>query len=195
MILKRPSLLMLMAGAAALSTFAHGVSASETSQEKPAAKAPASRLGSAIQSEMGEKKKSANERERELDLREKALKASEQRLKANLANQPERSARDQRAAAAAAARSDRESEQAETLDQLARIYQSMKPKQAAVVFEQLDIEVQIAVARKMRERSTANILAAMTPAAAARLSMALAGKPPARQPRPRPRTAAASQPR
>ncbi|WP_010410974.1 magnesium transporter MgtE N-terminal domain-containing protein [Citromicrobium sp. JLT1363] len=60
----------------------------------------------------------------------------------------------------------------------------MKPKQAAPVFEQLDIDVQIAVARKMRERSTAQILAAMTPQGAARLSMALAGKPiPRRRPK------------
>lgn len=179
MTIKRPSLLMLMAGAAALSTLAHGVSASGTSEEKVSAKASQSRLGSAIQSELSENRQTAKERERALDLREQAIRASEKRLKDSLQNQQQRPKADDAAATRAGAKADKEAEEAETLDQLARIYQSMKPKQAAVVFEQLDIDVQIAVARKMRERSTAQILAAMTPAGAARLSMALAGKRPA----------------
>jgi flagellar motility protein MotE (MotC chaperone) len=45
-----------------------------------------------------------------------------------------------------------------------------------VVFEQLDMEVQMKVAQRMRERSTAMIMAAMTPKGAAALSMALARK-------------------
>ena len=181
MTIKRPPLLMLMAGAAALSTVAHGVSASEASQEKAQAKAPATRLGSAIQSELRENKKTDRERERALDLREQALKASEKRLKDNLQSQQQQPKNATADTAKKSEKSDREAEDAETLDQLARIYQSMKPKQAAVVFEQLDLDVQIAVARRMRERSTAQIMAAMTPAGAARISMALAGKRPARQ--------------
>ena len=191
MTLQRPSLLMLMAGAAALSTLAHGVSAAGTGQAKETAQ-PGNRLGTAIQSEMGEKKKSATERERALDLREKALKASERRLRANVARQQANPAPERRAAPDPKAA--KETEEAEKLDQLARIYQSMKPKQAAAVFEQLDLDVQIAVARQMRERSTANILAAMNPAAAARLSMALAGKAPIRRPRIKARPASAEAP-
>ncbi|MBB3032462.1 MotE family protein [Alteriqipengyuania lutimaris] len=187
MTLKRPSLLMLMAGAAAMSTVAHGVAASAPSEEKAQTKPPQSRLGSAIQSEMSQTKKTARERERELDLREQALKASEKRLKSNLQTQQPLAAADGAAKTKADAKADKEAEEAATLDQLARIYQSMKPKQAAPVFEQLDIDVQIAVARKMRERSTAQILAAMTPGGAARLSMALAGKrPPPRRVRAEP---------
>ena len=178
MTLKRPSLLMLMAGAAALSTVAHVVSASGTTQQKEEGKASTTRLGSAIQSEIGEAKKNASERERALDLREQAIRASERRLKANLQNQQQQPKPNEPAAGKPDAKTDKESEEEQTLDQLARIYQAMKPKQAAPVFEQLDIDVQIAVARRMRERSTALILAAMTPTAAARLSMALAGKPP-----------------
>ncbi|WP_010410977.1 hypothetical protein [Citromicrobium sp. JLT1363] len=52
MTLKRPSLLMLMAGAAALSTFAHSVNASGPGEDKAQTKAAPTRLGSAIQSEM-----------------------------------------------------------------------------------------------------------------------------------------------
>ncbi len=169
--IKQPSLLMLTAAAAALSTVAHGLNSSAyTAQESPP-----TRLGSAIQSEMSERKKTAAERARALDLREQALKASEKRLQNLLRNQQEQ--KQQQPPAPKPAEPARLAKEAETYDQLARIYQSMKPKQAAIVFERLHIDVQIAVARQMRERSTAQILAAMTPAGAARLSMALAGKP------------------
>jgi flagellar motility protein MotE (MotC chaperone) len=53
----------------------------------------------------------------------------------------------------------------------------MKPAKAAIVFEQLDLDVQLKVARKMRERSTGMMLAAMTPKGAARLTMAMARAP------------------
>ncbi|MDB5670946.1 MAG: signal peptide protein, partial [Alphaproteobacteria bacterium] len=59
-----------------------------------------------------------------------------------------------------------------------RIYQSMKPAKAAIVFEQLAMDVQMQVAKRMRDRSTAMIMAAMTPNGAASLSMALARKHP-----------------
>lgn len=183
MIAKRPSLLMMMAGAAALSTLAHGVAASGPDEDAAQTRETPTRLGTAIQSEINEKKKTARERERALDLREQALKASERRLKASLQNQKDQQEKQEKPetekdAARAGKKTDQKVDELSKLDQLARIYQSMKAKQAAPVFEQLDIDVQIAVARKMRERSTAQILAAMTPAGAARLSMALAGKPP-----------------
>lgn len=165
--LKHPSLLMLMTGAAAVSMLSHGVSVSFAAVGDGAPAAPTTRLGSAIQSEMAERDRAASERARALELRERAMKASEKRLEANVQAQQKQGGKPAPAQAPAEA-------ETATLDQLARIYQSMKPKQAARVFERLDIEVQVGVARKMRERSTAQILAAMTPDAAARLSMALA---------------------
>jgi len=47
-------------------------------------------------------------------------------------------------------------------DDLARIYQTMKPARAAPIFEKLDLEVQTQVARRMRERSAALLMAAMS---------------------------------
>lgn len=164
---KHPSLLMLMTGAAAVSMLSHGVSASFAAEGERTP--PATRLGSAIQSEMTERDRTAKERARALELREKAIRASEKRLEANAQAQQQQKA----PKAGPVAQSGTEAESA-TLDQLARIYQSMKPKQAARVFERLAIDVQVGVARKMRERATAQVLAAMTPDGAARLSMALA---------------------
>ena len=52
----------------------------------------------------------------------------------------------------------------------------MKPARAAPIFEKLDIEVQSQVARRMRDQVTAQIMSNMSPAAAVKLSMALAGR-------------------
>lgn len=174
--LKHPSLLMLMTGAAAVSMLSHGMSASFAAESKRAPAAATTRLGSAIQTEMADRDGAASQRSRALELRERAMKASEKRLEANVQAQQKQAAKP-----VAATPTAQEAEGA-TLDQLARIYQSMKAKQAARVFERLEINVQVGVARKMRERSTAQILAAMTPDGAARLSMALASDTPRRQP-------------
>lgn len=162
----KPSLLMMTAAAASLSTLAHGVGiASEVKA------GPQTRLGSAIAQDMGRRDEEAAKRARTLDLREKAARATEERIKADLAQ------REQAAAAAAATGpSANQANEPDQFEELARIYQAMKPAKAAIVFEQLEMDVQMKVAQKMRERSTAMILASMTPKGAAALSMALARK-------------------
>lgn len=156
----RPWLLILLGGAAALATVANGVAASPPEK---------SRLGVSIGEDLGVRDKAATQRNRALDIRERAAAATERRLKADLA------ARQAEAAAAANAKSTEDNEQ---YDELSRIYQAMKPARAALVFEQLDMDVQMRVAQRMRDRSTALILGGMTPQGAAALSMALARKRP-----------------
>jgi flagellar motility protein MotE (MotC chaperone) len=129
---------------------------------------PSSRLGASIDDDIAQRDSKAAGEARTLDLREAAIKAAQARLVASVQSQ--------QAPATGAATSPETTDQ---FDNLARIYQAMKPARAAPVFAQLDIEVQYLVAKRMRERSTAMILAAMEPAAAARLTMALAGKKPA----------------
>ena len=180
--LKHPSLLMLMTGAAAVSMLSHGVSVSFAAVGERAP--PTTRLGSAIQAEMAERDRTAKDRARALELREQAITASEKRLEANAQAKQQNGPKTDPAAQSGV---DAESE---TLAQLARIYQSMKAKQAARVFEKLEIDVQVGVARQMRERATAQILAAMTPDGAARLSMALASNTPRPQPALRSQSAA-----
>lgn len=159
----RPWLLTLTGIAAAIATIANGVAAG------PSDEAAKTRLGVSIDEELGARDKAAAQRARELDLRERAARAAEQRLKAELL------ARQASAAAAAEAKT---AEDNERYDELARIYQAMKPAKAAVVFERLEMDVQIEVAQRMRDRSTAMILAGMTPEGAAKLSMAMARKRP-----------------
>ena len=131
----------------------------------------ATRLGVAIHDELAERDRAIAARARDLDLREKAAMAYEARLKAR--NTPVAATAGAAAppavglAPAAAANEDR-------YESLARIYQAMKPVKAAVIMQQLDMDIQIKVAKAMRERSTAQIIANMEPRAAVALSMSMA---------------------
>src|SRR3546814_17091245 len=49
------------------------------------------------------------------------------------------------------------------MQSLVKIYESMKPKDAARIFEELDMEVLLEVVERMKERKTAPILAEMNP--------------------------------
>ena len=154
----RPTLLMLTAVAATLSTVANGVGVVDAMTA-----APPTRLGMALDRDAAAQDVLAGQRARVLDMREQAARATEQRLKNDLVTR-----------AAAARTKGADPDGGEQYDSLARIYQAMKPARAAVVFEQLDMDVQMQVARRMRDRSTGMVLAAMTPRGAAALSMALA---------------------
>lgn len=155
----RLSLLALTAGAAGLSAVANAVGGAP----EP------TRLGTSIASDMAARDRQMAQRNRTLDMREQAARAAEQRLRAaGAAN----------AAAQQGARpgAPPPPSEEERFGELARIYQAMKPKAAAQVFEQLALDIQVEVAGRMRERSTAAIMAAMTPAKAAALTVAMARK-------------------
>lgn len=158
----RPSLLMLTALAAGASALTNAIAAAGPAP----APAEQTRLGVSIQQDMAARDRAAAQRNRALDMREQAARAAEARLKA--AGVGAEAAPPGRPGAPAADPAD------ERYGELARIYQAMKPKAAAVVFEQLAMDVQVEVAERMRDRSTAAILAAMTPKGAAALSMAIA---------------------
>lgn len=163
----KPSLILALAGTAGLSVIAHASVLAETP--------PPTRMGVSIQQSIQERDKAAARRNRALDLREQTARAAEERLKAGLEGRQETQARSTEGG------QDPVDDQFESL---ARIYQAMKPAKAAKVFEQLELDVQMRVAQRMRDRSTAMILAAMNPGAAAKLSMALARRGSPASPRP-----------
>lgn len=154
----RLSLLALTAGTAGLSALANAV----------VGDAEPTRLGSAIDQDMAARDRQAAQRARGIDLREQAARAAEARLRAAATANPNAPAAPSQAAAAAQAKDE------EHYAELARIYQAMKPKSAAQVFEQLALDLQVEVAMRMRERSTALIMAAMDPLKAAALTTAIA---------------------
>jgi flagellar motility protein MotE (MotC chaperone) len=62
------------------------------------------------------------------------------------------------------------------LQSLVKIYENMKPKAAAGVFEELDMDILLEVVSRMKERKVAPILALMTPTRAKELTFELAQK-------------------
>lgn len=63
--------------------------------------------------------------------------------------------------------------QSQQLESLVKIYETMKPKEAARIFEELDMPVLLDVIQKMKETKTAPILAAMDPVKAKQVTAAL----------------------
>jgi flagellar motility protein MotE (MotC chaperone) len=184
----RPSLLSITMAAAAVAAVANLVASAAPAAEVD----QPTRLGVSIQQSIRERDQALADRKRALDLREQAQRAAEQRLQAS--SQAAQPAAPQPDAAQPATQA---AQPPGGYDGLARIYQAMKPTKAAPVFEKLALDVQVQVAKRMRDRSTALLLANMSPEGAADLSMALAGHPvvhpvarPAPQ-RPVPRRAAA----
>ncbi len=60
------------------------------------------------------------------------------------------------------------------MQSLVKIYESMKPKDAARIFERLDMEILLEVVERMKERKSAPILADMDPARAKSITVELA---------------------
>lgn len=139
------------------------------------------RVGAVLAGDLQTQAKTA-ERARALELRAAMVEAAEKRIddklqqlssSADTARRP-----DGRPVRRIVARSEGEPAMTsgdERITALVKMYQAMRPKDAARIFERLDIDVQVDVASHMRERAAAAILAEMDPKAASRLTMALAG--------------------
>jgi len=167
--IRRPSLLLITAGVAGIAAIGNGVNAASPPESSVM---PKTRLGVAITQDLNVRDQAATRRDRALDLREQAARAAETRLKAELeAGKPADPVIDPLTGKPVVVK--------DQFTDLAKIYQAMKPASAAIVFEQLDMDVQMKVARQMKERSIALVMASMTPKGAAALSMALARKQPA----------------
>ncbi len=162
----KPPLLTMMIGVAGVSAIANAMASASPA---PAETDAPTRMGTSIQQSLRERDEALAGQKRALELREQAQRAAEQRLQSALQS-------GQAAPPPAGATPAPTGTSATPYDELARIYQAMKPAKAAPIFEKLDLDVQIEVARRMRDRSTALLLANMSPDAGAELSMALAGR-------------------
>ena len=117
-------------------------------------------------------------RARELDLRENLIKAAEKRLEARVAELKDAEARINEAM-----NHKDEAEQAR-FKGIVTMYENMKPKDAAKIFDRLDIKVLLDVASQIKPQKMSDILAQMSPEAAERLTVELARRAsgPGRQP-------------
>lgn len=107
-------------------------------------------------------------RERDLEQREKLLQAAEKKVEEKLA---ELEALKQNLEGLLGKQQEIESER---LGQLVKIYENMKPKDAATIFNEMNFDVLLSIIDRMAERRVAPILAAMDPVRAREVSARLA---------------------
>ncbi len=110
------------------------------------------------------------EQEESIRNRMQALRIADQEVSAKL-KALERAEQDLRATIAIA-----ETAAEEDIARLTRVYESMKPKQAAALFEEMAPEFAAGFIGRMRPEAAAAIMAGLSPEAAHRFSVVLAGR-------------------
>lgn len=103
-----------------------------------------------------------------LDMRERLLSAAEKRVEDRIAELKEIEARIN------ARLGEQDAENEERLAGLVSMYETMKPKDAARIFERLDMGVLLDVVKRMQPRKMAAVMAAMDPVTAQDLTVELA---------------------
>ncbi len=119
---------------------------------------------------LADRRDELNKRSRNIDLRETMLVATERRVKDKIAELKKYQTIIQ------GLLKKHEGQEEKKYRSLVKIYESMKPKDAARIFEQLEMEVFLNVVERMREVRTAPILANMAPIKAKTLTTALAAR-------------------
>jgi len=119
---------------------------------------------------LSERRAALDEREQRLDLRAAMLETA----KAKLTEQLEQ-LKALRASIEARIEEHDEAEEAE-LGRLVKIYERMKPKAAAAIFDRLDMEVLLEVVARMSETKASAVIARMEPARARQLTSELAAR-------------------
>lgn len=130
--------------------------------------AESSRSELAILERLSERREELEERAKSIEMREALLNAAEKRLEKRveelkaLENSIKQATRK------------RKQEQEEDLGKLVAMYQAMKPKQAAQIFEVLETDVLLDIVKIMNPRKVAAIMGQMRADAAGALSLAIA---------------------
>jgi flagellar motility protein MotE (MotC chaperone) len=122
----------------------------------------------ALMERLGDRREELQQRAREMEARQKVIDDQERRLEEKLG---ELKASEDKQGAAGAKRAEAETA---GLKSLVLMYETMKPKEAARVFDRLSHEVLVPVVLQMNPRKMAEVLAAMSPDGAEKLTVALA---------------------
>lgn len=130
----------------------------------------------AILERLQERRQELDARARELDIRESLIQGAEKRMDAKLAEIKETEGRIK------VETQQKDDAEAARFKGLVTMYENMKPRDAAKIFDRLDIAVLIEVASQIKPQKMSDILAQMSPDAAERLTVELANK--AQQPTP-----------
>jgi flagellar motility protein MotE (MotC chaperone) len=134
----------------------------------------------AILESLHDRRQQLDARNRELDMRESLLKAAEKRVEAKVSELKGMESR------VKTEMGDRDQAESKRLKGLITMYENMKPKDAARIFDRLDMKILVKVSTRINPRNMSSILAEMTPEAAERLTVELAshasGQPAAQKP-------------
>jgi flagellar motility protein MotE (MotC chaperone) len=109
-------------------------------------------------------------RNREMEMRENLLKAAEKRLEAKVSELKNTENR------VATAMGTRDKVEAERFKSIVSMYENMKAKDAARIFDRLDMKILVDVSTQMNPRKMSEILGQMSPDAAERLTVELANR-------------------
>ena len=132
----------------------------------------------AVLESLGKRREVLENQEGQLDLREKLLQATEERIQKRVDELKELEKRIE-----GVVEEKRKQEESEVAG-LVTMYENMKPKDAARIFNRLNMPVLLKVVRQMKPRKMAVILGKMSPEAAERLTVAIAGVETTEQPVP-----------
>jgi flagellar motility protein MotE (MotC chaperone) len=124
----------------------------------------------AILERLQERRQELDKRARELDIREGLIAGAEKRIEARLAEIKEGQAQLTTAA------EKKDEAEAARFKSLVTMYENMKPRDAAKIFDRLEIGVLMEVASQINPRRMADILAQMSAEAAERLTVELANR-------------------
>ena len=126
----------------------------------------ASPAEAAIRERLEQRRQNLDHRDEDIALREEMIRQAEERLEERLNRL--REAEDGGRSAEADARREQE------MANLVAMYQAMRPKEAARIFDRLDLDILVPVVLRMNPRTMAEIMAAMSAESAERLTVALA---------------------
>jgi flagellar motility protein MotE (MotC chaperone) len=141
---------------------------SEDASEEQAPKHEFSQVEIDLLQSLAKRRQEQDEWAKQIQLKENMLIATEQRINDKIANL-------QALKTQVETLLDKYNEQEDTkIRSLVKIYENMNPKDAARIFEELDMPIMLTVVDRMKEKKVAPILAAMSPTRAKDLTVQLA---------------------
>jgi flagellar motility protein MotE (MotC chaperone) len=124
----------------------------------------------AILGRLQDRRQELDARDRELEMRESLLKAAEKRLEAQVTELKNVETRINTAV------SSRDKTEQQRFKDIVTMYENMKAKDAARIFDRLDLKILVEVATQINPRKMSEILALMSAEAAERLTVELANR-------------------
>ena len=124
----------------------------------------------AVLESLQQRRQELETRAREMEVRDSLLKAAEKRIEQRLQDLKDTETRISGASAK------RDEEDQAKFKSLVTMYENMKAKEAAKVFDRLDLRILVEIATKMNPRRMSDILGVMTPEAAERLTIEIANR-------------------